>query len=109
MGLFFQDELTAAAGGTSNGGDDTASHPMPVVLLSEDRAQLSLARSHGLPAAKLSALSQLPAALARQQPLSSSLLRQTLLPAATTGKLAGLSLYDPKVSFENSVLCCRMT
>ena len=89
VGLFFQDELTAAAGGTAGGHDSPAPHPMPVLLLSEDRAQLSLARSHGLPAARLSDLSLLPAALNGQQPLSSSLLRRTLAPAATTGSFAG--------------------
>ena len=85
VGLFFQDELTAAAGVAAQSQSTSAPHPMPVLLLSEDRAQLSLARSHGLPAARLSDLSPLPAALAGQQPLSSSLLRRTLAPAATTG------------------------
>lgn len=77
--------------------DGPAPHPMPVLLLSEDRAQLSLARSHGLPAARLSDMSPLPAALAGQQPLSSSLLRKTVAPAATTGSSAGCQIHSPTV------------
>jgi hypothetical protein len=107
VGLFFQDELTAAAGGTAGIDDSPASHPMPVLLLSEDRAQLSLARSHGLPAARLSDLSSLPAALAAQQPLSSSLLRRTLAPAATTGNLpSGALLY---VVVESTMVACLVS
>lgn len=109
VALFFQAELLAAANSNmQKHADGKARSPsqMPVVLLSSDNAQLHLARSHGLPAAKVSDLSAMPAALKSQQPLSAQLLRGLLRPAATAGlgSRAGRSL---QTQFDQAVACLR--
>lgn len=109
VALFFQAELLAATSGNVQqhvGSAAGAPSHMPVVLLSSDNAQLHLARSHGLPAAKVSNLAAMPAALQQQQPLSAQLLRGLLRPAATAGlgSRAGRSL---QTQFDQVVACLR--
>lgn len=93
VALFFQAELQTAAAGNGTSGSQTAvaanagseGHPMSVVLLSADNAQLQLARTHGLPAARLQDMAALPGKLSQGAHLTASLLRKVLEPAAIAG------------------------
>jgi len=86
IALFFQAELEAAAGSSPSAAEDGAEgQAFSTVLLSADNAQLQMARTHGLPAAKLEDLAALPAALSQQQSLTAGLLRSLLTPVATAG------------------------
>lgn len=109
VALFFQAELLAAAhGSVQPQPESTTGVPrhMPVLLLSSDNAQLHLARSHGLPAAKVSDLTALPSALQNGGSLTAHLLRGLLRSAATAGlgTRAGRSL---QTQFDQAVACLR--
>jgi len=114
VALFFQAELQTAAAGNGTPGSHTAvatntgseGHPMSVVLLSADNAQLQLARTHGLPAARLQDMAALPGKLSQGAHLTASLLRNVLEPAATAGlgSRAGRSLQR---QFDEAIACLR--
>ncbi|GIM02389.1 hypothetical protein Vretimale_7262 [Volvox reticuliferus] len=108
VALYYLAEVTRAyqqsADGNDSGGGEGSSTPrgsfLPVILLSNDNAQISAAKSHGLPAFRLTAAAdlsaQLDAVAGGTGPLSSEVLRQLLAPQATKalGTTATRSLQD---------------
>ncbi|GFR46065.1 hypothetical protein Agub_g7535, partial [Astrephomene gubernaculifera] len=91
-------EGAAASGSTANAGSTTPF--LPVILLSNDNAQIAAAKSHGLPAFRLSSASDLSSRLAAVEagggPLTAGLLRSLLAPQATKalGTTATRSIQD---------------
>jgi hypothetical protein len=118
VALFFMNEvLKAANNGSSEALDNSSKHPLPVMLLSNDNAQISTARSHGLPAYRLYSESQtaegvlrsllqddLPSSI-NQQPcvLSACLLRGLFGPVATTGLGSAVPAVPLQDSFDSVV------
>ncbi|GLI63531.1 hypothetical protein VaNZ11_006518, partial [Volvox africanus] len=109
VALYYQAEVTRAyqqsgtEGADGGAGDKSSPRPsfLPVILLSNDNAQISAAKSHGLPAFRLTAATELSVKLddiARGGggALSSGVLRQLLAPQATKalGTTATRSLQD---------------
>lgn len=98
VALFFQQEVLSSGGGGSSdssgaGAASITAARCPVLLLSGDNGQVQVARSHGLPAARMTDLAaaqpRLEAALAAGRPLTASLLRSCLGAAAVTGATGG--------------------
>ncbi|WIA36417.1 hypothetical protein OEZ86_007728 [Tetradesmus obliquus] len=87
-----------------------AAEAQPVILVTNDNAQLQLAKAHGLPAFKLAGAAGFEASLGELikggADLSSRQLRQLMAPAATAGlgAVAGRSLQD---DFDGAVCCTR--
>eukprot|EP00955_Chlamydomonas_euryale_P009114 97546-Chlamydomonas_euryale.AAC.1 len=99
--------LGAGAGGVPANAAAAASR-LPVMLLSNDNAQILAARAHGLPAYRLSTPGDLSSRLAALsgRPLTASALRALLAPAATVGlgSTAGVSL---QTQFDRAVGALR--
>jgi PIN domain len=121
VGLYFQQEcVKAALGGAgaenaekSENEEQKAQHfssSLPVILLTSDNGQQALAKAHGLPAVRMSDLaavrSQVVGHVEAKQPLTASLLRAALRPAAVAalGKVAARSL---QMEFDGAVACLR--
>ncbi len=126
VGLYFQQECVKAALGleidTSAGVEEEeeekkqrqpVSHfasSLPVILLTSDNGQQALAKAHGLPAVRMSDIATTRAHLLGHvesgQPLTASILRAALRPAATAalGKVAARSL---QMEFDGVVACLR--
>jgi hypothetical protein len=121
VALFFRKELLGAAAAAAGGGSSDSSSSaaaagasaaaQPVILVTNDNAQLQLAKSHGLPAFRLAGASEFEGALSNVikagGDLSSAVLRQLLAPSATAGcgrTMAQRSLQD---DFDGAVACLK--
>ncbi|KAG2454515.1 hypothetical protein HYH02_000362 [Chlamydomonas schloesseri] len=92
VALFFQAEVARAIEPAAEGGPSTpaaSASCLPVMLLSNDNGQIAGAKSHGLPAFRLSTATDLAAQLAALRnsggALTATLLRRLLAPQATKG------------------------
>ncbi|KAG2436329.1 hypothetical protein HXX76_006638 [Chlamydomonas incerta] len=90
VALFFQAEVARAIEPAAEGAAAAPSAAcMPVILLSNDNGQIASARSHGLPAFRLSSATDLTAQLTAVRngggALTATLLRRLLAPQATKG------------------------
>ncbi|KAL4858459.1 hypothetical protein ACK3TF_001437 [Chlorella vulgaris] len=101
VALFFQKEVLGGGSGPLRPGS------FPVLLLSGDNGQVQTARSHGLPAARMvdlaAAQGHMEAALARQQPLTASLLRECLGIAAVQGLADKAAVRNLQLDFDRAI------
>ncbi|KAI3428192.1 hypothetical protein D9Q98_006572 [Chlorella vulgaris] len=101
VALFFQKEVLGGGSGPLRPGS------FPVLLLSGDNGQVQTARSHGLPAARMvdlaAAQGRMEAALARQQPLTASLLRECLGIAAVQGLADKAAVRNLQLDFDRAI------
>lgn len=102
----------ASSGATSGGASASAlsAASFPVLLLSGDNGQVATARSHGLPAAKMSNLPALQAALgggSAAPPLTASLLRACLGGAAVAG-LGRAATRSLQAEFDDGVAALQL-
>jgi hypothetical protein len=117
VALFFLREIEAArspmAAAASEECDANGVARMPVLLLSADNGQVQLARSHGLPAAKMTDLAVLEPQLRRvtagdTELLTAGLLRDALGHVATTGLGSSCPVRSLQREFDGAVACLRL-